>query len=327
MSGDAHAPAMITTVEWVGLRASAGVRHAIGEGNRLRVRGSPALSGRSGEDVSTRVPPQVIRLRRFDEPHPDDTDTPEARHLRTVLSGFKRRDLAVSAKQVRNMLAALAAGAGGDLPGARVILLGHFDVPQVGEKYFEPEVIPATRLLGRRLYAVPVFGAIVLLMLLQCSRVIPVILPMRSFGGFAYLLMMGGAVTAAWMWRGMIRPTYLRVSPGLIEFLSYRWFWRDRAEVRSYPLTPGTNVVVMHPPTFTWSTRWSTPRPDRREVHEDKMREKHPNALVVFFERNGREERLDVTLIFQAETFRDLLWSALLSTAPIRTPSQDDLVG
>lgn len=293
----------------------------------MRVRGSSALSDRSVNNVSTRVPPQVIRLRRFDEPHPDDTDTPEARYLRTVLSGFKRRDLAVTTKKVRNLMAALAAGAGVNPPGARVILLGHIDVPQVGEKYFEPEVIPATRLLGRRLYAVPVFGAIVLLMLLQCSRVIPVILPMRNIGGFAYVLMMGGAVTAAWMWRGLIRPTYLRVSPGLIEFLSYRWFWHDRAEIRSYPLTPGTNVIVMHPPTFTWSTRLTKPPLDRREAHEDKMREKHPNALTLFFERDGRGDRLDVALVFQADQLRDLLWSSLLSTAPIRTPSQDDLVG
>lgn len=326
MSGDARA-GNETTVELDGLRASAGVRHAIRERIRLQIRGSSALSDRLVNNVSTRVPPQVIRLRRYDEPHPDDTDSSEARYLRTVLSGFKRRDLAVSAKRMRNMLAALAAGAGGDPPGARVILLGHFDVPQVGEKYFEPEVVPATRLLGRRLYAVPVFGAIVLLLLLQSSRVIPVILPMRSIGGFAYVLVMGGVVTAAWMWRGMIRPTYLRVSPGLVEFLSYRWFWHDRAEVRSYPLTPGTNVIVMHPPTFNMSTFWSRLPPDRREFHEDKMRDKHPNALVVFFERNGREERLDVAVAFQADPLRDLFWSALLSTAPIRTPSQDDLVG
>ncbi|GIK17610.1 MAG: hypothetical protein BroJett003_25740 [Planctomycetota bacterium] len=326
MSGDARA-SKEATVELVGLHASAGVRSAIGERNRLLATESPALSDQSVNEVSTRVPPQVIRLRRYDEPHPDDTDTPEARHLRTVLSGFKRRDLAVTTKKVRNLLAALTAGAADDPLGARVILLGHFDVPQVGEKYFEPEVIPATRLLGRRLYAVPVFGAIVLLMLLQCSRVIPVILPMRNIGGFAYVLMMGGAVTAAWLWRGMIRPTYLRVSPGLVEFLSYRWFWHNRAEIRSYPLTTGTSVIVLHSPTFTWSTRLTKPLPDRREAYEDQMREKHPNALTVFFERNGREERLDVALVFQAELFRDLLWSGLLSTAPIRTPTQDDLVG
>ncbi|MCG3129803.1 MAG: hypothetical protein FLDDKLPJ_00538 [Phycisphaerae bacterium] len=285
------------------------------------------MSDRPVEDGSTRVPPRVIRLRRFDEPHPDDTDTPEARHLRTVLTLFKRRDLAVSAKQVRNMLAALAAGAEVDPPGARVILLGHIDAPQVGEKYFEPEVIPATRLLGKRLYVVPVFGAFLLLMLLQWSRVIPVILPLRNIGGFAYVLMMGGAVTAAWTWRGMIRPTYLRVSPGLVEFLSYRWFWHDRAEIRSYPLTTGTNVIVMHPPTFIWSTRWGRPRPDRREAYEDTMRAKQPNALTLFFERDGREDRLDVALVFQTDPFRDLLWSSLLSSAPIRMPSRDDLVG
>ena len=55
--------------------------------------------------------------------------------------------------------------------------------------------------------------------------------------------MVAGAVAlAVWVWKGMIRATYIPTAPGIIQVLIHRPLG-NRPSIRSYPMEPGTSVV------------------------------------------------------------------------------------
>ena len=138
------------------------------------------------------------------------------------------------------------------------------------------------------------------LLLLDQLRLLPTWIPgIRPFlGVFTYFLIAGAIALAVWVWRGMIRPTYIRMAPGVIQILEYRYS-RSQPTIRSYPMQPGTLAV------FT------------------RIR-KHPILTL------AREENKDMLLFSRMQQPAQRIertWQALLSTAPTPPLTDDALVG
>ncbi|UCC29117.1 MAG: hypothetical protein JSU86_13050 [Phycisphaerales bacterium] len=96
----------------------------------------------------------------------------------------------------------------------------------------------------------------------------------------------------------MIRPTYLRTAPGIIQVLVYRLL-TDKPSIRSYPMEPGTLAV------FT------------------RIRKRLTLALA-------RDENTDVLSFWRMRQPRERVeqaWRALLSTAPMPPLSRAELLG
>jgi hypothetical protein len=161
---------------------------------------------------------------------------------------------------------------------------------------FEPHIITATELLARRLYAIPFALAIIALWALQHAHVIPgKALPL---GPMAYLW--GGGLVAGvlWAWRAGIRPSYLRLAPGIVQVLQYG-LRRTKPVIRSYPLTAGTVIVVSR---------------------EGKL-------IKVALGRAGQKDTLSFKHMRRPAEAIEHFWQAVLSTAPIPALSDEELVG
>src|SRR5262245_14261478 len=124
---------------------------------------------------------------------------------------------------------------------ARIVCMGLVDVPEIGEAHFEPEVITPTGFIGHRLVFVPIALAVIGLWVFQLAGVIPG--RAIHLGSFNYLIVMGVAAGVAWVWRAVIRPTYLRLAPGMIQVLEFR-LGQPKPVIRSYPITEGTIALV-----------------------------------------------------------------------------------
>jgi hypothetical protein len=183
---------------------------------------------------------------------------------------------------------------------ARIVCFGHADVPAVGELHFEPEIITPTGAVWRQLIWLVVAGVVVALLLLDYLHVLPPWVPgiRHFFGGFAYFLVAGVIALAVWVWRGMIRPTYVRMAPGVIQVLEYRYS-KTKPTIRSYPMEPGTLAI------FT-----------RIRKH-----------LILTLARGERKDMLLFSRMQQPERKIERTWQALLSTAPTPPLSDEDLVG
>jgi hypothetical protein len=175
--------------------------------------------------------------------------------------------------------------------GARVLCLGKPAIPVVGELRFEPRVLSPTDILWRRLHgAVPILIVAAWYGLSQLGFV-------RRPDIFVWLMVWSGAlVVAVWIWKSGVRPTFVRLAPGIVQFLAYGPAGKT-PRVQSYPMSVGTLVVVQaKPPVFT-------------------------------FRRNGLENRLDLQFVRRRQDAELAVWNALLSTAPIPQMSETELVG
>ncbi|HUU82428.1 MAG TPA: hypothetical protein VM243_02885, partial [Phycisphaerae bacterium] len=174
------------------------------------------------------------------------------------------------------------------------------DVPEVGRLHFEPEIVTPTGGIWRQLIWLPIAGTLIGLCLLYYLRVLPAWLPVtRGFlWGFAYFFAAGAIALAVWIWKGTIRPTYLRMAPGMIQVLVYS-ISKAKPAICSYAMEGGTLAV------FT--------RIRKRRLL---TLSRGPNEDVLWFSRMREPQR-------QIER----AWRALLSTAPTPPLSDEDLVG
>lgn len=193
-------------------------------------------------------------------------------------------------------------------PGvARIVCFGAMEMPEVGERRFEPYIITASELLWRQL----VFVLLALVLLVPCLVLATGMIPgvgfsFRSFWvaarGFSYLIVMGAVIGLLWVWRTGIRPRYVRAAPGIIQIMEYG-IGRRRPLIRSYPMEAGTLVSVF-------------------SGHGVR-----PGALTFVVSRDGHVDTVPVGQMRNRDEAVERIWWALLSTAPIPTMDEEHLVG
>ncbi len=232
--------------------------------------------------------------REFLQKHPVDEANPR---VATLSAAWRQPGRPPKLKDVQ---AALAETSANDQLGARIVNFGEPDVPDVGEMHFEPEIITPTGAIWKRLSWVLVGVVLLGLWLLDYLGWLPEELPsIRRFsGGFMYLFVMAVGVFITWVWRSAIRPTYIRMAPGIIQVLEYRYS-RSKPTIRGYPMEAGTLAV------FT-------------RVHKN---------LVLTLTRDGNKDVLSFSRMRHPEQRIERAWQALLSTAPAPPLSDEELVG
>jgi len=197
--------------------------------------------------------------------------------------------------------AALRKAEHSDLGRAYVVCLGMVAVPEVDDVFFEPEIITPTRALGNHLWFIPPAFAILALWSLQLMGVIPG--RAINIGGFGYILAMGVSAGVLWVWRSAIRPTYIRMAPGVVQILHYR-YGRGKPVIRDYPLIAGTLVLV------------------RGQTASHK-----PGHLTLTLLRGEQKDTLELWRMRKRNAIVERAWQALLSAAPTPPLSDEELVG
>lgn len=127
---------------------------------------------------------------------------------------------------------------------ARVVCFGHVEIPEVGELYFEPEIITPTHRIWWGLWLLVLALAFAALWILDRLGWLSFLMPQIRWSMFGALLAMAGAgsvVLVIWIYSGMIRPTYVRMAPGIIQVLVFDTS-NSKPAIRSYPMTAGTVV-------------------------------------------------------------------------------------
>ena len=186
-------------------------------------------------------------------------------------------------------------------PGARIVCLGKIDVPEVGELFFEPEIITPTRAVGWQLVFAPIAAVVIFVWLMQVFDVIPG----RGInpGSFGYILMLGVGAGAMWLWRTVLRPTYIRMAPGVIQILEFR-YRRGKPTIRSYPLDAGTIAVLRGKATGVKTS-----------------------GLKLALLRGDQQDTIELWRMQKRDKAIEHTWQALLSTAPTPPLSDEGLVG
>ncbi|MGD8450454.1 MAG: hypothetical protein PVJ57_01430 [Phycisphaerae bacterium] len=189
-----------------------------------------------------------------------------------------------------------------DPPRAHLVCIGAVDLPEIGDYRFEPLVITPTRFLGRQLW----LAALVLLIVaFSAARA----LYSAFFTGgdtvapIFMLLCAAATLPAAWVWRSAIRPTYIRLAPGIVQIVAFP-FGRGKPNIRSYPMSAGTVVLVQRLP----GKRACLPR-------------------VITLARDGQRDDLPLHQMHGRAEVTERLWQALLSTAPTPPLSDEELLG
>ena len=120
----------------------------------------------------------------------------------------------------------------------------------------------------------------------------------QFFSGITYFLVAGFIALAVWVWRGIIRPTYIRMAPGVIQVLNYGYS-KSKPTIRSYPMQPGTLAI------FT------------------RLRKR----LILTLARGKNNDMLLFSRMRQPELKTERAWQAMLSTASTPPLSDEELVG
>jgi len=183
---------------------------------------------------------------------------------------------------------------------ARIFCTGPVRVPEVGDLRFEPVIITPTRFVWRKLLFVPFALLIMAFWLAQVTHMLklPFTLPLGAFG---YVLSMGGIALVMWIWRTTVRPSYVRLAPGMVQVLEYR-LRGGKPVIRSYPMLPGTLVVV-----------------------RQGKKERRPS--VVQLVRGDQADVLPVSQMKDSDEAMEHIWQALRSTAPTPPLNEEELVG
>lgn len=194
---------------------------------------------------------------------------------------------------------------------ARLVCFGVTEVPEVGEHFFEPEIITATELLWRRLIWLWIALGMGALWLLDYVGLWPSWLPPigRMMQSCNYVFILGTAALVTWIWRGAIFPTYFRLAPGIIQVLIYRYGSR-KPTIRSYPLVAGTRAILVRH------------RQPRRAKGKKKSERWHLTLM-----RGRQKDSLEVWQLRRPQERIERIWQALLSTAPTPPLSDEELVG
>lgn len=107
-----------------------------------------------------------------------------------------------------------------------------------------------------------------------------------------------------WLHRAAIRPTYLRVALGIIQTIRYR-AGGTKPEIVDFPITVGTRVVAI----------------GKRAKSGGSSLDK----LVLMRARNA--ELVPIGRMPDSDKLADIVWRAVLSTAPIPPLSEMELAG
>ena len=236
----------------------------------------------------------AAKWRKYIREFGDNTSDPA---VRTILGVCRCASDRINPRRIRAAL--VEAGLQGE--HWPLICIGPLDVPEVGEKFFEPEIITPLGGIGKRIIFVPIAAVIVAYYGVQQAGLAP--LPHIPIGGFGYLVAMGFAVGALWLWRGVVRPTYIRLAPGMVQVLQY-CHGSDTPTIRSYPMDGATLVAL-------------------RADGLNKKRWVHQVTLL----RGDQLDRLDLGHMRHAKETSAKLMDALLSTAPIPPLSDEHLIG
>lgn len=195
---------------------------------------------------------------------------------------------------------------------ARIVCVGPVDLPQPDAHRFEPEVLTPTRSLGRLRILAVVGLVLAAFLIVRLLRVFPVLdrVPLGSFASFYVMFVVFGGW---WLWRAVLRPTYVRVAPGVVEFLRFPLFGGP-PRIVEFAMVPGTTVLIFGyiglPFTSAAASQRRVPRPP-----------------WMVLQRGDRIEHLAVALVADWRTFTDRLFQAITSTAPTPPLSRDALVG
>jgi hypothetical protein len=182
---------------------------------------------------------------------------------------------------------------------ADLVCFGEAKVPGVGELSFEPYIVTPTESFWRQLHWVVIAMALLVLYALDGMSVLPSWIPSPRVltGGFAYFLAAGAFVAGLWVWRALIRPSYIRMAPGIIQVLKYRA--GGKPTIHAFPMTAGTLAVVT------------------------RIRKR----FILTLSRGGVEWTLDISRLREPQQWIERTWQALLSTAPTPPLSDEELVG
>ncbi len=188
-------------------------------------------------------------------------------------------------------------------PRARVIVVGATAPPSGGEVYFEPQIISPTQFLWKRMFVMLPAAVITAVAVLDWLGVWPftVLHLGRHFGSFAWFLITGVTVGCAWIWRTAIRPTYVRLAPGIVQVMEYR-LRGAKPTIHSYPMIPGTVAVVVQIGA-------------------------KPHQAIVTLARGERSDVLPLSQMRDAVQLVPHVWNALLSTAPTPPLDETELLG
>jgi len=235
--------------------------------------------------------------REFAARHPPELITPTATVLR---SAWPAHDRVPPVDKVRAAARKIA-----DTPPESadrrqcVICFGQPEVPEIGELHFEPEIITPTGSMGRQFIWLGLAGVVLVLWLADFLHLVPGWFPpLRSLlSGLMYVIVAGAVTLGIWVWKAVLRPTYVRMAPGVIQFLVYRR--GSRPTIRSYPMNADTLVYVT------------------------RIRKR----LFLTLARGESSDRLALSQLHDSERLVERVWQALLSTAPTPPLSEEALVG
>jgi hypothetical protein len=133
--------------------------------------------------------------------------------------------------------------------GATLVFLGAFAVPDPGDYRLEPEIVPPTSRAGK-LRSVRVA--------LQLGTWLGLVVAAGHAANTtfvlvngAWILMVGGFL----LWKYLLRPTYLRAAPGVVQVITYHPL-RAKPSIRTYPIDSGTLCVLVQTLTGATLTLW-----------------------------------------------------------------------
>jgi hypothetical protein len=225
--------------------------------------------------------------REFLQKHPVDESDPRVAALAAKWKQPRRQP------KLKDVQAALAEAAPDGQPGACIVNFGEPDVPQVGELHFEPEIITPTGRIWKQLHWILIGLALLGLWLLDYLNLMPDQVPsIRHFSGgtlFAFV---------TWVWRSAILPSYVRMAPGIIQVLDYRYS-KSKPIIRDYPMERGTLAIFVR-------------------IHKQR---------ILTLARAENKDVISFARMRRPEPSIERAWQALLSTAPTPPLSDEDLVG
>ncbi len=201
-------------------------------------------------------------------------------------------DRAPGPRAVRAAVAALAP----ESAAARVVAyMGLREMPQPADYRLEPEILSPTE-CTQESFSVPqaitatVLGILLVFSLIVLSDRVPAL--QRDL----LALMWGAAIGMGLFYAFVLRPRYVRIAPGVVETVTYGYF-RRKPQIRRFTLGDLPLCIVVDTPLACRLTLWRSER----------------DVLIVRLRRRGE--------------FRERLLRALLSTAPTRPLSGEDLLG
>ncbi len=208
------------------------------------------------------------------------------------------------------------------LTRAQIVCLGEIELPHASETFFEPEILAPEHLLrSHGMRAIMLAGAALVVM--TQTYFAP---SLRAFQGPVLGVLAAIAIPAVliWFWFAMIRPSYVRMAPGIVQFLTFGGKSRGPVSCRSYEMTPGTIVIVSQP---GFHGAWHLSGLKRRSAWSERFLKQMRFAGVrVVFARDRHHDELRLVNIAKPAEVLEKLLQSITSTARIPELPTTELV-